>query len=183
MPSQPLQTLKIRLRDIDEVLAARDAICLPGAGRPAKRRGAAVIAGGTVLLAALFEGYLEALYEVAVDLLYAAQPAADRTKLKEFTSEKNNNANVHQVNTLFFYLGIPWAMSHPSVHWQKCTNASVRGRLAAISKARNKLAHGGTHAVTKPMLKSWRDFIGRLAEKLDVVAADHIEEQTGNRPW
>lgn len=183
MSSKPLADLKARLNEVDELLAARDAICPAGAGRPAQRKGAAVIAGGTVLLSALFEGFIEELYNLSVDSLYAAYPVADRENLKNFTSEKNNNANVHQVNTLFFYLGIPWVMTHPKIHWKKFNNVSVRDRLGRLSKARNELAHGKSHSVTKPQLKAWRDFIERLAEKLDLVAGDHIEAKTGVRPW
>lgn len=183
MPSKPLTDLQSRLKDIDEILSARDAICPAGAGRPAQRKGAAVIAGGTVLLSALFEGFVEELFELAVDNLYAQTAVVTRNSLKEHTSRKNNNANVHQVNTLFFYLGIPWVMSHPKVHWRKFANTKVQARLGKLSKARNELAHGKNHAVTKPMLKAWRDFIARLAEKLDEIAADHIEAETGIRPW
>lgn len=183
MPSKPLADLQSRLKDIDEILAARDAICPTGAGRPAQRKGAAVIAGGTVLLSALFEGFVEELFELTVDRLYAGTPAGTRTTLKEHTSRKNNNANVHQVNTLFFYLGVPWVMSHPKIHWRKFNNAKVQERLGKLSKARNELAHGKNHAVTKPMLKAWRDFVWRLAGKLDEIAADHIQKRTGVRPW
>lgn len=183
MPSQPLLDLRTRLNDIDEILSARDAICPAGAGRPAQRKGAAVIAGGTVLLSALFEGYVEEIYEATVDKLYASTPAGVRTQLKEHTSRKNHNANVHQVNTLFFYLGIPWVMSNPNVHWQKFTNKQVQERLGKLSKARNELAHGKIHVVTKPMLKAWRSFVQRLAEKLDEIAADHVASRTGTKPW
>lgn len=183
MPSNPLTNLQARLKDIDEILSARDAICPAGAGRPAKRKGAAVIAGGTVLLSALFEGFVEELFELCVDMLYTTTAAGTRTTLKEHTSRKNNNANVHHVNTLFFYLGIPWVMSHPKVHWRKFANAEVQVRLSKLSKARNELAHGKGHVVTKPTLKAWRDFVARLAEKLDEIAADRIEAATGVRPW
>ena len=183
MASAPFKTLSKRLLEIDEILDARDAVCPPGAGRPAKRKGAAVLAGGTVLLSALFEGYIEDLYDLSVDTLYSGHPAADRNKLKEFTSEKNNNANVHQVNTLFFYLGVPWAMNHTKIHWQKFSNASVRKRLGELSQARNKIAHGASHTVRKYRLKSWREFILKLAEKLDEIAADRIQEVNGTRPW
>jgi hypothetical protein len=183
MPSKPLTDLKTRLRDVDEILMARDAICPAGAGRPARRIGAAVMAGGAVLLSALFEGFVEELFELSVDKLFANQPAADRANLKEHTSRKNNNANVHQVNNLFFYLGIPWAMSHQSLHWQKFTNASVRERLGKLSKARNEIAHGKRHVVTKPQLRSWRAFIEHLAEKLDALAYQHILAKMGAAPW
>lgn len=183
MPSKPLEDLRARLKEIDEVLSARDAICPTGAGRPAQRKGAAVIAGGTVLLSALFEGFIEELYELAIDKLYSSYPQADRNNLKNHTSEKNNNANVHQVNTLFFYLGIPWVMGHKKVHWKKFANAKVQEKLGKLSKARNELAHGKSHAVTKPTLKAWRDFVERLAEKLDEIAADYIEKKIDARPW
>jgi hypothetical protein len=183
MPSQALNDLKTRLRDVDEILSARDAICPTGAGRPAQRKGAAVLAGGTVLLAALFEGFVEDLYEVSVDKLFATYPAADRQNLKKHTSERNHNANVHQVNNLFFYIGLPWVMSHPNVHWKKFNNASVQARLGKLSKARNELAHGQHHSVTKPQLKAWREFVERLAEKLDSIAFNHILASTGAAPW
>lgn len=118
-----------------------------GAGRPVRRKGAAVVAGGTVLLSALFEGFVEEPYELSVDTLYSNHPQTLRNKLKEHTSEKNNNANVHQVSTLFFYLGIPWVMSHAKVHWRKCNNEAVQSKLGKLSIARNKLAHGAAHSV------------------------------------
>lgn len=136
-----------------------------------------------MLLSALFEGYIEEVYEQAVDILYAAHPVAKRNELKNHTSKKNHNANNHQVNNLMFFLGIPWAMSNPKVHWRKCANATVADKLGKLAKARNELAHGSTHAVTKPMLRAWREFIPRLAEKLDIVVADRIQAETGNRPW
>lgn len=183
MSSAALTNLQARLRDVDEILAARDAICPAGAGRPAQRKGAAVIAGGAVLLSALFEGFIEDLYELTIDALHPAVADGIRADLKNHTSRKNNNANVHQVNTLFFYLGVPWVMAHPKVHWRKFNNSKVQGRLGELSKARNELAHGKIHAVTKPMLKGWRDFIGRLSEKLDEIAADRVQAATGVRPW
>jgi hypothetical protein len=90
---------------------------------------------------------------------------------------------VHQVNTLFFYLGIPWVMTHSKIHWKKFNNDSARARLGRLSKARNELAHGKLHSVTKPQLKAWRNFVERLAEELDIVAGDQVEEETGERPW
>lgn len=183
MPSEPFKKFKHRLKEVDEIVAARDAICPNGAGRPAQQKGAAVISGGTVLLSALFEGFLEEIYERAVDELYQSIPEADRKELKSHTSQKNNNANVHQVNTLFFYLGIPWVMSHQKLRWKKCSNSKVQEKLRNLSKARNQLAHGGSRIVRKQTLVAWRDFAERLANKLDEITADHIEDKLGNRPW
>lgn len=182
MPSDANLKLRKRLLEIDEVISARDAICPAGAGKPALKKGAAVIKAGVTLLAAVFEAFVEELYEKSLDLLHPTL-IAEVKELKKHTSEKNNNANNHQVNNLFFYAGIPWIMQSPKVRWQKFSNKKVRDTLGALSSARNKIAHGGVHAVRKNELVFWRDFIGRLADRLDVVSADHIEKQTGVRPW
>lgn len=182
MSSDANKKLKKRLQEIDEVISARDAICPTGAGKPALRKGAAVIKAGTTLLAAVFEGFVEELYEKSLDLLHPTL-VAEVKELKKHTSEKNNNANNHQVNNLFFYAGIPWIMHSRKIRWQKFSNAEVRKTLGALSSARNKIAHGGSHSVTKNQLVFWRKFIERLADKLDVVVADHVEKQIGTRPW
>ncbi|BDB70467.1 hypothetical protein Cthiooxydans_28790 [Comamonas thiooxydans] len=182
MPSEANTKLKKRLTEIDEVIAARDAICPAGAGKPALKKGAAVLKAGTTLLAAVFEGFVEDLYEKSLDLLHPTKTTAVK-ELKKHTSEKNHNANNHQVNNLFFYAGIPWIMQSPKVCWQKFPNAKVQETLGKLSTARNKIAHGGAHSVNKDDLVFWRDFIGRLADRLDVVTADHIETETGTRPW
>ncbi|MBC2729976.1 HEPN domain-containing protein [Thiobacillus sp.] len=182
MPSGANVKLKKRLREINEVISARDAICPAGAGKPAMQQGAAVIKAGTTLLAAVFEAYVEELYEKSLDLLHPTLPAEVK-ELKKHTSEKNNNANNHQVNNLFFYAGIPWIMMSPKIRWQKFSNKKVRDTLGELSTARNRIAHGGSHSVTKNQLVFWHTFIERLADRLDIVVADHIENQTGARPW
>lgn len=182
MPSAANIKLKKRLLEIDEVISARDAICPAGAGKPALKKGAAVINAGTTLLAAVFEAFVEELYESSLDLLHPNLPAEVKA-LKKHTSEKNNNANNHQVNNLFFFVGIPWIMQSSKICWKKFTNKKVQETLGNLSAARNKIAHGVVHQVTKSKLVFWREFIGRLADRLDVVVADHIEKQTTVRPW
>lgn len=183
MASPHLAKLKQRLQEVDEIIAARDAICPSNAGRPAKKQGAAVISGGTVLLAALLEGYLEELFEDCLDTLYSNIPTNERNNLKNRTSRRNNSANPNQVNTPFFYLGVPWVMQSDRLRWRKMSNRDVRERLQALSKARNQLAHGGSRSVRKQTLVSWRRFVERLAERLDEIAANHIAAELGLRPW
>lgn len=182
MPSQANLKLRIRLLEIDEVISARDSICPAGAGKPALKKGAAVIRAGTTLLSAVFEAFVEELYEKSLDLLHPTLPTEVK-ELKKNTSAKNHNANNHQVNNLFFYVGIPWIMQSNKIRWRKFSNKSVRDTLSELSSARNKIAHGAAHSVTKHQLVKWRDFVGRLADRLDEVVADHIETQTGTRPW
>ena len=135
-----------------------------------------------MLLSAVFEAFIEDLFEKSLDILHPTLVQEVR-ELKKHTSEKNHNANNHQVNNLFFYAGIPWIMLSKKVRWQKFSNSKVRETLGKLSTARNKIAHGGSHSVTKKQLVFWKDFIARLADRLDLVVADHIEKQTGTRPW
>ncbi|OKP74819.1 hypothetical protein BTR19_00905 [Pseudomonas fluorescens] len=182
MPSEAYLKLVERLGEITEVISARDAICPPGAGKPAERKGAAVLKAGTTLLAALFEAYIEELFDKTLDALHPTM-VKEVKELKQHTTEKNNNANNHQVNNLFFYAGIPWIMQSPKVRWQKFTNEKVRETLGKLSAARNKIAHGKNPIVTKQQLVFWKKFIERLASRLDLVAQEHIKKETGILPW
>jgi hypothetical protein len=142
-----------------------------------------VLRSAAVLLSAAFEGYMETLYNAAVDLLFAGYPVADRNALKESTSERNHNANVFKVNALYFNVGIPWVMHHPHIHWQKFSNERVRATLNELSTARNQIAHGQSATVRKPTARKWRNFVDRLAARLDEIVADKVEADTGVRPW
>ena len=165
------------------MINARDAICPSGAGRPAQRKGAAVMRGAVVLLSAAIEAYVEDIYDEAVDLVFASQPALDRRKLKDDTSARLNNASVFNVNRLYFNVGFPWIMQNGKLHWQKFNNQAVRDTLDAIVKARNNIAHGESYSVRKPTVLKWRNYAKRMATIFDDVVADGVESQTGNRPW
>lgn len=183
MPSQAASTLATRLRDFDEILAARDHFCPKGAGRPAKRKGASLLRAGTVMMAAALEAYVEDIFDAGVDLIFAAATADERKSLKKNTSERLNNASVFKVNLLYFSLGIPWVTQSAKLRWRNCSNASVRSTLDAIITTRNKIAHGTDAGVTKPQARRWRDFADQFPKKFDEVIADHIETRTGARPW
>ena len=183
MTSIARQELTRRLKDFDEIIQARDAICPTGAGRPANRQGQAVVRGGVVLLSASFEAYVEELFDDAVDLIYASATGGDRNSLKNDTSGSLHNASVFKVNRLFFNIGIPWIMSHQRVRWQKFTNSRVREELGNLITSRNDIAHGTDITVAKPTAVKWRGIIEKLADRLDMVVADRIESETGTRPW
>ena len=183
MSSQARTELTRRLKDFDEIMAARDTICPVNAGRPAQKKGAALIRSAVVMLAGAFEGYIEDVFDAAVDLIYAQESADDRKALKKDTSGSLNNASVFKVNRLFFNLGLPWIMQHQEVRWQKFTNSKVRETLGKLVTARNSIAHGGTKSVSKPTAKKWKGCVERLADRIDAIVAEHVESQTGNRPW
>ncbi|PQO28112.1 HEPN domain-containing protein [Blastopirellula marina] len=183
MSSQARTELTRRLKDFDEIMIARDIICPKDAGRPAQQQGAALIRSAVVMLAAAFEGYIEDVFDAAVDLIHANESEADRKSLKKDTSGSLNNASVFKVNRLFFNLGLPWIMQHQNVRWQNFTNAKVQETLGKLVTARNSIAHGGSKSVSKPTANKWKGCVERLADRIDGIVADHVESQTGNRPW
>jgi len=183
MPSQAASTLAERLKDFDEILAARNHFCPKGAGRPAQRKGRALLRAGTVMLAAALEAYAEDIFDAGVDLVFAAATEDERKSLRKNTSERLNNASVFKVNLLYFNLGMPWVMQSAKLRWRNCTNESVRATLDAIITARNQIAHGADAGVTKPKAKRWRNFADQFPKKFDEIVADHIEARTGARPW
>lgn len=183
MPSQHLADFKMKLLDFDEIISARDAICPAGAGKPAQRKGAAVIRGGVVLLSAAFEAYVEDVFDQAIDTLYSAQPESDRKALKKETSGKLNNASSWKVNLLYATIGLPWIMSDPTFHWQKFTNASVQKTLDDVITARNRIAHRGSFTVRRDTAVKWRGFLEKLTERFDCRIRDYLLQRTGATPW
>lgn len=183
MPSQPRIELDRRLADFEELMRARDAVCPSNPGRPAERQGAAIIRSSVVMLSAAFEAYVEELFDEAADLIFASAAKSDLNELKKDTSEKLNNASTFKVNRLFFNLGIPWIMQHPRVRWQKFSNQSVQEELNRIIKARNSIAHGGNKSVHKATALKWKGVIQKLSDRLDLLVAEHVENQNGTRPW
>ena len=183
MLSQARQELSLRLKDFDEIIKGRDAICPPNPGEPAQRQGSAIVRAAVVMLAAAFEGDVEDVFDAAVDLIHAGELEADRKTFKKDTSGSMNTANTFKVNRLFFNLGIPWIMKHNSVRWQKFTNQSVRDTLDKIVSARNSIAHGGKKSVRKSTATKWKGCIEKLSDRIDSIVADRIESETENRPW
>ncbi len=116
---------------------------------PGTRRHVAALPAQTICRSAVYE-------TESLDLLHP-KLTAEVKELKKHTSEKNHNANNHQVNNLFFYTGIPWIMQSKKICWKKFTNKSVRDTLGKLSSARNKIAHGSTHSVTKDNRKADTD--------------------------
>ncbi len=136
-----------------------------------------------MLLAAAFEAYVEDVYDLAVDRIFVAATPEQRKALKKQTSGRLNNADVDKVNFLFFHVGIPWIMGHRKMHWQKFGNDAVQKTLKRLVETRNSNAHGKPKAVRKPTAVAWRGFVARLADRIDEVVADRVEEKTSVRPW
>lgn len=92
MPSQARQKLRVRLADIDDILAAHAAAAGPGRGW--KHKVAALNKGALVLLTAHLEAFLEELYAEALAAIVAARipssAAPDRLKLTALRGTAND---------------------------------------------------------------------------------------------
>ncbi|MEX1133602.1 MAG: HEPN domain-containing protein [Acidimicrobiia bacterium] len=180
MPSQSQIDLLARLHDVDELIEAHIALTGGGAGRPARRQGAAVTRAGVVLLAAATEAFVEDLFEEAAPLLWPSAPKSQLKMLFDNTSKRLNNADVRKTQLLFFNLGLPGALDE--VRWRKFSNASFKESLDSLVTTRNKIAHGLQPSLRLGQLRYWRRMVGHYAERLDSVVADHIQSLRGKRP-
>ncbi len=187
MTSPPRNKLIKRLKEIDELIAARDSICSGKVGKPAKDQGAAVISSATLLLSAIFEAYIEEIFDLSLDKIHKTDDNDDANakveELKKYTSHKNNNVNIHNINNLFFYIGIPWIMSHENIRWKKFHNQKVQELIKELSMSRNSIAHGVEERVTKQKLLKWKNGIENVSIKIDEVVKKHIKKITQTNPW
>lgn len=182
MSSSSLQHLSQALGDVDSLIADHPIVTGGGKGAPKARQGAELTRGGTVLLASALEGFVEGLFDEAVDALYKSQSDSRRKEFKHERSGKMHGVSPYKIEMLFSHIGMPWVID--GISWRKFNNASVRDSLQKLTKARNKIAHGDAPKTAQlNKLKSWRNVVERFAKKLDKKVADHVENETGKRPW
>jgi hypothetical protein len=177
MGSEARAELGVRLADLDEIVAAHEALTGGGRGRPAMKQGAALTRAGVVLLAASMEAFVEDLFDESAELLYPHLTRDQMGKLRENTSEKLNNASVFKTNLLYLNLGIPWVLN--SIRWQKFSTSTFQKALDKLVETRGQIAHGRKPGVQLPTLKRWRTMVEKYAEKLEAVMSEHIKESTG----
>jgi hypothetical protein len=180
MPSTALTELKTRLADVDELILAHTFVTGGGAGRPARRQGAAITRAGVVLLAAAMEAFVEDLFVESGELIFVAVPPADRQKLYDQTSKKLNNADTLKTNILYFNLGCPWILG--GIKWKKFSNNTFVSSLNKLVENRNQIAHGKRPNVTLPQLRRWKTMLEGYAPRLESAVATHIEKMTGAKP-
>jgi hypothetical protein len=182
MPSKSLANLTKALADVDALIGHHPTVTGGGVGAPKGKKGAELTRGSTVLLAAALEGYVEGVFDEAVDELYASQPDTRRNKFKKERSGKSHGASPWHIEMLFSHLGMPWVLD--GVKWQKFSNDSVRSSLEDLSATRNKIAHGSAPKTAQvDKVKSWRNVVERTAKRLDKKVADHVKGSIGTSPW
>jgi len=206
MPSQSLTGLTERLKDIDQLLNAHTAITKfkkaesaanraggglaqltpiiealvndPGKGKPKEVE--ALNRAAFVLLMAHFQGFVEDLHrEIGFILLNGK--VNDPDAIIKLVKVSRSNPHVDVINKMFSGLAIYEVMD--DVRWQKCSNNTVKTRLKGYLETRNKIAHGSRESITKKKVTQLKDFVEKLAEKLDSTVCKKANSILGYDPW
>jgi hypothetical protein len=171
--SNALTGLTVRLRDVDQLMAAHTTV---GGLEPGRRYDVEGLNRAAILmLCAHFEGYVE---DVMREALSGLSPNIDATPLL---------ANFHnpwpdRIDELFAFIG----MSHPcrAISWQRASNAAVRDNLGNLVRTRNRIAHGTTGvAVRKADVTRYRGYVEGFATRFDRLVRTRVRELTGTHPW
>lgn len=177
MSSRALEDLQRRLRDVEELMSAREKVV--GTSRGRKWTGGAIVRAGVVMLCAAAEAFVKDLFDEAAGLIFNMQDE----EFKEFrrhTNKRFANIQPFYIDMLYFNLGLPFVLK--DIKWQNCSNTELCNKLKKLVDARNKIAHGRSVKVQLASLKSWQTMISRLSPRLENKVAEHIEEITGKRP-
>jgi hypothetical protein len=181
MTSKAQQALTAAVADVDALIADHAVVTGGGVGKPAGGKGAELARAGVVLLAGAVEGFVEDLFDEAVDLIYQQRTPAELKAFKKETSGRLNNVDSRKTNLLFSHIGLPWALE--GVRWQKFSNDSFVRSLDSLVLMRNKIAHGRAPArVLLNDLRAWRTMAGQFSLRFEWIVADHVATLTGVAP-
>lgn len=207
MTSEALVNLDTRLKDVDQLLKAHEAITKfnlaasvansdrgnqlvkaaevltalvsqPGPGRP--REVDALNRAAFVLSTAHFQGFVEDIHQELGHIMLegrASNPAA----IIKLVRPGRSNPHVTIIDQMFAGIGIYDLMS--SISWQRCPNKTVKSRLTKYLETRNKIAHGSKESITKNRVTELKRFIEILARQIDSKAAYKAEAILGRAPW
>ena len=115
MSSRALEDLQRRLRDVEELMSAREKVV--GTSRGRKWTGGAIVRAGVVMLCAAAEAFVKDLFDEAAGLIFNMQDE----EFKEFrrhTNKRFANIQPFYIDMLYFNLGLPFVLK--DIKWQNC---------------------------------------------------------------
>ena len=181
--------LMILLQEVDLIIG-----CLPKRvrGRPRQQlrlatnqKRDALCKAVVAMLSAALEAYCEELCKECNSYLKNHLGGLDQEDYKviERSIQNSHGANNDHITKLFSLVGISW-ITYKSVGWQNKTPEEVREQLRLLAKTRNKIAHGASVTVSEPKVRSHRDFVFRLAGRLESITGSHLADRTNtSAPW
>ena len=178
LTSAAIIKLSLWLKDVEELLDAHQSLTGGNRGRPAQKQGAAVTKSGVVMLTAVFEAFVEDVFERAAKDVFADELDTTR-KLKDFireTSGRLNNASVKNIDFLYAQIGYPFILRELS--WKGFNNTNLRESIDAMVSVRNKIAHGGAPKVNLQNLRRWKNMIEAFSLRFENLVFEHAQEWT-----
>lgn len=181
--------LQILLAEVDLIIG-----CLPrrvrGRPRQAQRQAVnqqrdALCKAALIMLSAALEAYCEGLCKDCNDYLKNHLGGLDPEDYKviERSIQNSHGANNDHITKLFSLVGISW-ITYKQVGWQNKSPEEVRKELRLLAGTRNKIAHGASVAVSERKVRSHRDFVFRLAGRLESLTGRHLGQRTNTTaPW
>lgn len=142
MPSNARIAFALALEDVDAQISHASSFAGGSRGAPAAvagvtRPGRPFTRAATVMLAAGFEGFVEALAtETGTHLALTPEQTRD---LREQVS-RSHGSNVSHIHNLLAAVGLPFILD--TISWRGLPRGEVRAFVRELSTARNKIAHG-----------------------------------------
>jgi len=205
MPSQALIDFRERVKDVQQLLDAHNAltrlrraeaalsaggqtlqnvaqvvqhlVSTPGPGRP--REVHALNSAGVALLSAHMQGYLTDLFGEVAKLTLDGKVKEVAAMVK--AANTRGNPNERNITRLFSSIGYPDILS--GISWQRMSNKQLLARLRAFNELRNRIVHGSRETVSKSTLANLVSVFSNFAEKLDNKVRREVRSVTGSDPW
>jgi hypothetical protein len=204
MPSDALTNFQLRLKEVEQLLAAHTAllrfyrataaahnagglanvanvvthlVAAPGPGRPPQIQ--ALNKAAIALLSGHLQGFITDLYREAASKLLTGHVSNLKTLTE--AAPTRGNPNNDNIKWLFATLGFDDILG--GISWQRCSNQTMRNRLHKFNELRNKIVHGTSININKNEVKGYLSSWTALAERLDAKLRTQINRMTGRFPW
>lgn len=134
----------IDLHFVDELISVRQQQQGGGVGAPplidGHRVGASINRSCVVMLSALLQGYVEAVFVECSQGTLPKLGSAQALKAYEASWRRWGNPSAENVDRLFVRLGVVRVLD--GLSWRNCPTVRLRARLNEINAIRNQIAHG-----------------------------------------
>ena len=205
MSSRALQDFETRLKDVQQLIDAHEALTRlrraegalqsggqqlsnvatvvqhlvtdPGRGR--RKEVHALNNAAIALLSGHLQGYLVDLFEESANALFVG-PVQNVNAITA-TTKTRGNPNPQNIKNMFGSLGFEDIFQ--GVSWQKMSTPALKKKLQDFNTLRNRIVHGKDERVRKQVvvnyLSVWRNF----AIRLDANLRSRTRDVTGAYPW
>lgn len=131
------------------------------------------------LLSGHVQGFIKDLYVESVSHLLGGRVVDVEVVIK--AAPTRGNPNLKSINTLFETIGFADVVG--GISWQKMSNDSVKRNLREFNELRNRIVHGAGEAVSKAVVRGYKNFFWLFAERMDRRLHELLEAIAGVEPW